>query len=240
MRLKAMMDWLIALLITAAVAVTVLGVSESVEQVRTGEVDTPYGRIIPVTADGFTVVLDAGHGGQDGGAIGNDTGVAEAGLNLAVAKLVQSKLLAEGVNVIMTRTDEKALDDTKRKDMAERRRVLRSEGVDIVVSIHMNKFNDRSIRGAMAYYMKGSADGQALAACVIDSLCTDLSQKKRDPNPGDYFVLRECSAPAVLVECGFLSNAEEELLLADAAYQQKLASAITAGVMTYLKARAAA
>lgn len=227
MRLRAVMDWLGALLVTAAVSVTLLGVAESMEKEES----------IPVTADGFTVVVDAGHGGLDGGAIGCETGVVEAGLNLAVAQQVEAGLAANGVNVIMTRTDDNALDDTKRKDMAARRRILRTEGVDLIVSIHMNKFNDRSVHGAMTYYMKGSAEGEKVAAGLIDSICAATGQKQRLPNPGDYFVLRECTATAVLVECGFLSNAEDERRLQEKAYQQTLADAIVKGIMAYLKAQ---
>ena len=108
-------------------------------------------------AHAYTVVVDAGHGGVDGGAVGSKTGVVEAGLNLTVAFAVRDALEAEGINVLMTRTDEDALADTKQGDMQARRKLMNTEGVDLVVSVHMNRFTDPSISGPMAFYMKGSA-----------------------------------------------------------------------------------
>ena len=174
---------------------------------------------------------------MDGGAVGTDSGVVEAGLNLSVALLLKEALEAEGVVVIMTREDGEALADTKRGDMEARRDILRRSDADLVVSIHMNKFTDRSVSGAMAYFMQGSAEGEALAQAVIDSVCDAIGQKRRAANPGDYFVIRECAVPAVLVECGFLSNAGDEKRLQDAAHQQALARAICAGILSYMEGK---
>ncbi len=226
---KQIAEWFGALLVTAAVAVAVFGAADWIEQRAEAA--------LPVTADGFTVVVDAGHGGTDGGAVGTDTHVKEAGLNLMVALRVANLLSEQGVNVVMTRTDENALADTKQADMAARREILNTPGIDLVVSIHMNKFTDRSISGAMAYYMAGSEEGQKLAQTVIDGVCEAIGRAKRLANPGDYFIIRECACPAVLVECGFLSNADDEQLLQDPAHQEKLSCAIAGGVMAYLKTK---
>lgn len=178
------------------------------------------------------VLVDAGHGGPDGGAKGAG-GVEEAGLNLAVAKLVESGLREAGFAVKMTRKDADALGESKREDMQARRDMMREDGVAAVVSIHMNKFGDSSIHGPMAFYMKGSAPGEALATAVIEAVCLKIGHPKRPANPGDYFVLRESIAPAVIIECGFLSNASDEIKLQDAAHQRKLAEGIVAGVAAY-------
>ena len=82
-----------------------------------------------------------------------------------------------------------------------------------------------------------SAEGEALAQAVIDSVCDAIGQKRRAANPGDYFVIRECAVPAVLVECGFLSNAGDEKRLQDAAHQQALARAICAGILSYMEGK---
>ncbi|MDO4572710.1 MAG: N-acetylmuramoyl-L-alanine amidase, partial [Clostridia bacterium] len=108
------------------------------------------------------------------------------------------------------------------------------ESVDLVVSIHMNKFSDPAVSGAMAFYQTGSEEGQKLAQRVIDEVTDATGRKRRLANPGDYFVLRECACPAVLIECGFLSNAEEEQKLLDPAYQTLLADAIVRGLLAYL------
>lgn len=218
-----------AWIVTAACAVAMLGLVRTLQQ-REAQADADA---MDATAAAFTVVVDAGHGGADGGATGIDTGVVEAGLNLTVARLLEETLTARGVCVIMTREDEHALADTKRADMEARREILREQAADLVVSIHMNKFTDRSVSGAMAYYMQGSADGEKLAQCVIDSVCDAIGQRRRAANPGDYFVIRECAVPAVLVECGFLSNPEDEKKLQDEAHQRLLAEAIADGVMAY-------
>ena len=181
---------------------------------------------------GFTVILDAGHGGADGGAVGVN-GTVEAGLNLMVAELVRDALNNAGCTVIMTRTGADALADSKSADMQARRDII-SQDADAVVSIHMNKFSDRSVKGSMAFYMIGSDEGKLLAQSVINAVTAATGQGSRLANPGDYFIIRECPAPAVLVECGFLSNSAEEELLNSAQYRQKLASAIAEGVMEYL------
>lgn len=221
-----------ALTLTAACTVVFLGIVCALQ----GE--TPSGEpVVSATATAFTVVVDAGHGGMDGGAVGTDSGVVEAGLNLSVASLLKEALEAEGMVVIMTREDGEALADTKRGDMEARRNILRRSDADLVVSIHMNKFSDRSVSGAMAYFMQGSAEGEALAQAVIDSVCDAIGQKRRAANPGDYFVIRECAVPAVLVECGFLSNAGDEKRLQDAAHQQALSQAICAGILSYMEGK---
>ena len=227
---KQIADWFGALLITAAVAVSVFGAAEWIEQRSVLAVEA--------VADGYTIVVDAGHGGMDGGAVGSDSGVKEAGLNLLVATRVANLLTQQGINVILTRTGEDALAATKQADMAARKELFNRPEVDLVVSIHMNKFTDRSISGAMAYYMAGSDQGQKLAQKVIDQICTAVERPKRLANPGDYFVIRECPCPAVLVECGFLSNSGDEKALQDPAHQEKLARAIVEGVTEYLAGQA--
>lgn len=222
---KQIADWFGAMLITAAAAVAIFGAAEWIEQRAVEAAE--------VTADGLTIVVDAGHGGSDGGAVGSNTGVKEAGLNLMVASRVAALLAEQGAAVMMTRTGEEALAQTKQGDMAARKEILNTPGVDMVVSIHMNKFTDPSISGAMAYYMAGSEQGQKLAQSVIDAVCAALERPKRLANPGDYFIIRECPCPAVLVECGFLSNAGDEKALQDPAHQEKLARSIAEGVMDY-------
>ena len=187
------------------------------------------------TAGRWYVILDAGHGGFDAGASGVDTGVKESDLNLQVALLVQVYLEEAGVRVLMTRTEPGALGGTKREDMARRGELLQTEGADAAVSIHMNKFSDRKVRGPMAYYQTGAERGQALAQCVIDSLTEAIGLRPRLANPGNNYVTRVPPCPAVLVECGFLSHPEEERLLHDEGYQKTIADAIARGVMAFLE-----
>ena len=193
----------------------------------------------PVTLDAtppkYFVVLDYGHGGFDRGASGVDTGVFESDLNLLIGERVARALEDRGCYVLRTRTGTDALADTKRNDMMARGAILCTEGADCTVSIHMNKFSDRSVKGPMCYFQAGATEGQTLAQCVMDALCAALDKPARLSNPGDNYVTRIPNAASVLVECGFLSNPEEERLLQEPDYQQRLADAIAEGVTTYLK-----
>ena len=168
--------------------------------------------------------------------MGTDTGVHEADLNLTVGTLVAEKLEQAGVEVIRTRSDEAALADTKRADMRARGDILRGEGLDATVSIHMNKFPDRRVSGPMAYYQTGAEAGMRLAGCCIAALTAALGLPDRLANPGDNYVTRVPAAPSVLIECGFLSNPDDEQKLRDDGYQRLLAAAIAEGVLAFLTA----
>ncbi len=231
--LRALGEWFAALCVATAIAVSLFGAAEWIA----------YGAAEPeaveAVADAYTIVVDAGHGGPDGGAVGTDTGVVEAGLNLEVALRLADRLSERGISVIMTRVDENALAPTKRGDIDRRIEIFNQEEVDLVVSVHMNKFTKRSVAGPVAYYMIGSEQGRKLAQSVIDAICDAAGRDRKLANPGDYFVVRECACPAVLVECGFLSNAADEKLLQQSDYQDLLADAITSGILLYLEDRAA-
>ena len=119
---------------------------------------------------------------------------AERGGPLRLRSLTKDKkeeLEALGMEAILTRSDERALAEGKKADMAARGKIMNGEGVDLVVSVHMNKFTDPSVHGPMAFYMKGSAEGERLAKTVIDSITDELGAPRRIANPGDYYVIRE-------------------------------------------------
>jgi len=226
---KQFFDWMGVLLAVSLFALSALG---------GGAAQTEAGAV-PARTDGGAVrliVVDAGHGGADGGAVGA-SGIKEAGINLSVARLVESGLREAGFEVVLTRAGPDAIGPDKRADMQKRREIMRQDGVAAVVSIHMNKFGDTSIHGPMAFYMKGSAEGEALATSVITAVCEKIENPKRPANPGDYFVLRESIAPAVIIECGFLSNPTDEAKLQELAHQKQLAAGIVAGVAAYFAAK---
>lgn len=181
----------------------------------------------------LVVVIDAGHGGVDGGAVGVATGVVEAALNLDYAYALKAELEARGMRVVMTRTDEDALASGKKADMAARKKIMNGCGADILVSIHMNKFRDRAVNGPMAFYETGAEEGKLLATSVIQGVCKALGRPVRLANPADYYVIRESEMPAVLVECGFLSNAADEALVQTEEYRNALVCGIADGVEAY-------
>ncbi|MBQ9950222.1 MAG: N-acetylmuramoyl-L-alanine amidase [Clostridia bacterium] len=179
------------------------------------------------------VVLDPGHGGYDRGASGTRTGIGEAEINLAVARFTQDLLIAKNYSVTLTRNDENAIAETKKEDMAKRRKLMHETGADITVSIHMNKFKDSAVHGPMVFYTKGDTASQTLADCIIQCLCNTLEIPKRHINTGNYYVIRDSKIPAVIVECGFLSNPAEEEKLCNSEYQMLLAHAISDGIDMY-------
>lgn len=190
---------------------------------------------------GLTVLVDAGHGGYDGGARGA-SGVWEKEINLRMARHVEEALTAMGARVVMTRTEDVDLTSEprpadltkKRQDMIARVEIAKANEVDLVLSIHMNYYRDRSQSGPQVFYRAGCDGGRLLAGCMQESLIERLQPKKRrSALAGDYFIL-QLDVPSVLIECGFLSNPAEEKKLLDDSYQAQTAQAIADGVATYM------
>ncbi|MCI5678997.1 MAG: N-acetylmuramoyl-L-alanine amidase [Bacteroidales bacterium] len=183
-----------------------------------------------------TIVLDAGHGGWDPGKTGTN-GADEKLLNLAVVEKLAEYLEQGGAEVILTRDSDAALGKGKKADMAERKKIANETGADLLVSIHQNAFPSARAKGAQVFYHKSSEKGKVLAECVQESLRSrvDGSNIRQAKENKEYYILRTTEIPAVIVECGFLSNAEEERLLNDAEYQEKLAWAIYCGILDYFE-----
>jgi len=182
------------------------------------------------------VVIDPGHGGFDSGAIGRKSGVHEDDLNLAVALKLRELLVQGGYTVIMTREDEGAVGSTKQGDMGIRRRIIEQANSEITISIHMNYYSASSVSGPQAFYCPGSERGERLASYVQEELDGQLNPpRKRKTTSERYYILRSGASPAVLVECGFLSNENEEYLLRQESYQEKIAKAVFDGVDRYMQ-----
>ena len=143
-------------------------------------------------------------------------------------------LESNGAKVIMTRTNENAIAETKDADMAKRRQIITDSGSDIVVSIHMNAFSDSSVSGPLVIFMQGSVKGEKLATSIQQSLLDELApEQQNSARSGDLYILRSGWQPCVIVECGYLSNEKEEQLLVQDDYQRKLAEAICGGINYY-------
>ena len=182
------------------------------------------------------IVLDAGHGGWDPGKTGTN-GKNEKELNLAVTEKLADYLEMGGAEVILTRTSDDALGSGKKADMAERKRIANESDGDILVSIHQNAFPSAKAKGAQVFYHKKSENGELLAECVQENLRNrvDGSNNRQAKENTSYYILKTTEIPAVIVECGFLSNGEEEKLLNDEIYQEKLAWAIYCGILDYFE-----
>ena len=188
---------------------------------------------------GRTILVDPGHGGYDGGAVGRVSGTPEKGLNLDVARRLATILEAQGAQIVMTRTDDYALCDEhppirkKLQDMQRRAAIIEQSGAQMVLSIHMNEYAGRSQSGPQVFYREGCPAGRLLAGAIQEAMNETLApKKKRSALGGDYYILT-LGRPSVLVECGFLSNAGEEALLLTADYRQRVAQAIARGIWAW-------
>jgi len=186
------------------------------------------------------VVLDAGHGGVDGGVLGVNTGVKESELNLIIAKKVENYLVSAGIQVVLTRNSDAGLYGTaignlKRKDMKRRKEIIEKAKPDLVVSIHMNKFSTSTRRGAQVFYKEGDELGETLAKSIQNEF-NQMEQASRSCSAltGDYYILNCTNYPSVIAECGFLSNPEDEALLITEEYQDALSYTIYCGIVGYL------
>lgn len=192
------------------------------------------------TVEPPVVAIDPGHGGIDHGCVGAG-GTLEDGVNLAIAKKLAEELRAQGIPVHLTREgtevyyDPNAEGTRKQQDMRNRVQQIEAVHADIVISIHMNSYGKQ--RGPQVFYQQGHADGKVLAEAVMDQLHT-LSTKKRAVAEGDYYILNEPEATSILVECGFLSNPEEEALLIQEDYQGRMAKCMSEGIVHYWLAKA--
>ena len=179
------------------------------------------------------IVLDAGHGGKDPGMVQGK--VEEKHINLSIAQKLQTFLEQAGATVIITRLDDCQLSSSKSGDMHARRVIANSSHGDIFVSIHQNSFGKSGVHGAQVFYFNKSDNSEKLATLIQARLkgFADPSNKfKAKPNT-NYFVLKQTVMPAVLVECGFLTNYNERQKLLSDAYQEKIAWGIYLGIVDY-------
>ena len=182
----------------------------------------------------YTIVIDPGHGGWDGGSVGTATGVTEAELNLKVSKILKKYLENYGFNVILTRTSDISLGKNKIEDMEKRKRIIEKYNPTMVISIHMNSFTDPSECGTQAYFEKGDNNSKLLADSIQSQMNVILPNAREFANHGEYYILECSDIPTPLVECGFLSNPNDEALLNTDEYREKLAYSIYSGIIKYL------
>lgn len=193
-------------------------------------------------AEKQTIIIDAGHGGEDGGA--EVDGVLEKDINLSISLILRDMLKANGYNVKMVRDSDisvysdgaDSLSEKKTSDLHNRADLFNSDENNIVISIHQNKFDNSKYSGTQVFYSSNHDNSVILAesvrTAVIMLLQPDNSRELK-PATKDIFILDQAKVPAIIVECGFLSNDEERGKLTDDTYQKKLAYAIMLGIMDY-------
>lgn len=191
-----------------------------------------------------TVIIDAGHGGDDGGAIGID-GTVEKDINLDIALKLEKLLKFYGFDVIMTRTEDimtcdDGLDSLRKRkvsDIHNRFDILEKNPDAVFISIHQNKFEDNSQHGTQVFYSGNNDESKLLAESIQNSIVSvlqpDNSRVVKKSGSGIY-LLYHAKLPAVLVECGFISNPAEVKKLNDENYRMKIAILIADGLIKYL------
>lgn len=187
-----------------------------------------------------TIVIDAGHGGIDGGAEGKISGVTESQLNLEYALSLKEVCESFGFGVVLTRPDMNGLyqpdaPNKKRSEMEKRKQIIEDSNADIVISLHMNSFPLSSTRGTQVFYGKGNELGRTLAKSIQTSIIRDFPLSRKNSSVGDYFILNCHKKAGVLIECGFLSNPEEEKLLVQKDYREKMCYSILVGIIEYFQ-----
>ena len=182
-------------------------------------------RATMVKTNGMTVVIDAGHGGIDGGVVGS-TGVKESDINLKMAVILQKEIESRGFRVVLTRTSKDALNNIKRLDMQARKEIIGKAAPVAVISLHVNRFSDKSRRGAQVFY-DDTGIGKEFAESMQKTINEKINAKYsgRDDYEaidGDLFITKCVKVPSVIIECGFISNPEDEKLLLSREYCQEL------------------
>jgi len=186
----------------------------------------------------ITIVIDAGHGGMDGGSVGKN-GTIESNLNLKFAQKLTKYLTDFGISVVNTRSDNNGLyeeltDDFKLVDMKKRAEIINNSGAQILISIHMNEFSSSSENGAQVFFEQDDTDSEKLANSIRDMLVANFENARKLTLAGDYYILNNTSPIGVIVECGFLSNPQEEANLNNEEYQNKMCYSIYCGIINYL------
>lgn len=195
------------------------------------------------TQSQVTIVLDAGHGGEDGGCEGG--GLVEKDLNLDITLRVANLLREKGVNVVLTRETDILLYDKnsdyegkkKYQDVRKRLEIAQNQENPVLVSIHMNSFSQSKYSGLQVWYGKSDSRSKTLAGLIQSNTKKELQPSNKrviKAATSSIFLLHNATFPAVLIECGFLSNPDEAQALGDAEYRQQLSSLIFQSIMAYI------
>lgn len=177
------------------------------------------------------IVIDAGHGGIDGGVAYGD--MLEKVLTLDISYRLKAKLEAKGFKVVMTRTNDNALADGKKADMQARKEVIEKSKANLVISIHINKFTSASRRGVQVFY-DDTEKNKDLGERMQSILNTHINAPYIDRNnleaiAGDYYITKCTDRPSIIIECGFISNSNDRVLLKTEKYKDDLADCIAMG-----------
>ncbi len=188
----------------------------------------------------YTIVIDAGHGEPDGGAVSKN-GIAEAGINLELALMLEEELDKLGYNIIMTRTTENNIADSDKQtpvramkvsDINNRIKIVNESQADMLISIHMNNFQNPKYYGWQTFYKKNSEESKIIAENIQAGISNNIDRinDRVALSITDIKLVDKSNIPAVIVECGFLSNEEDLKLLMTNEYKQQIVDGIIEGI----------
>ncbi|MGN1443004.1 MAG: N-acetylmuramoyl-L-alanine amidase [Acutalibacteraceae bacterium] len=191
------------------------------------------------------IIIDAGHGGEDGGTV-SSSGIVEKDINLNISRKICEILNLYGFDTLMIRSDDKLIYDSdcktvrekKVSDIHNRMNIVNQYPDSIFLSIHQNHFDQSKYCGAQVFYSKNNEASKEIAECIQSSIVSKLQPENTrliKPSGSEIYLLYHAKSPAVMVECGFLSNGAEAQLLNDDEYQTKMAAAIIQGIFAYLE-----
>ena len=189
--------------------------------------------------DPAVIVIDSGHGGIDPGVVGID-GLEEKGINLKIAGYLGGYLEKEGFRVVFTREDDRGLyeedsPNKKNQDLKNRCALIRETAPVLTISIHQNSYQDQSVCGPQVFYYTDSDAGRSAAKILQEELNQiEPAYSREEKGNSSYYILKNAEVPVVIVECGFLSNAEEAEMLVSNEYQDTLSEAVAEGIKKYI------
>lgn len=199
-------------------------------------------RTVPLPLAGKTIVIDPGHGGPDGGAVGSDN-TTEKEIALEVSKKLRDYLQQAGALVYLTREEDKDLaapdvrgySKRKSEDIRNRLKFIHDKNTDLFITVHLNALPSNKWSGAQTFYYPSFPENKHLAKMIQAEIIRNLENTKRVPLPIDnIYLLKYAEVPGALVEIGFLSNEEERELLKDETYQEQMAASIYQGIIRYV------
>ena len=231
--IKSKLSFLVLLLFVISVLVTGFNVTDYYVN-AVAEVNVP------------TIIIDAGHGGEDSGAVGEGN-IYEKDLNLQIAFELGEQLKAKGYNVVYTRTDDKLLYTEEQNikgmrklyDLKNRCGVADNYENALFISIHMNSYGAKQYSGLQVYYADKNSESESLASSIQNSVCHELQKEnnRKTKNGKGYYILDNCKATSVIIECGFISNDSELKKLSEKEYQKQLSFAIICGIIEYINTK---
>lgn len=247
---NVMLMGVIVLLVAALIGVQAIqgqSTSEGSVPVMGEDLEVSLNWVETLTQAGKTVVLDAGHGGEDPGAVSSFSGAKEKDITLAIVLEAKKLLEADGYTVLLTRSEDVlnytnenlSMTAKRREDLQARKKMMDESNADIVISVHLNAFTDSRYSGAQTFYTKQSVSSKKLAIALQEAMRAHLDEANTREallKSEDIIITKNCKVTTTIVECGFLSNEEEEKRLTNGEYQKRIAEAIKLGVDDYFTA----